>query len=309
MSSFQVIAAGPDRVGESPVWDARLQALWWVDIESQLVRRWTQASGQLMAWRLPERTGCIALADDGRVIAAMESRISAARLGEDGSVVLEDLALMSHPAPGMRFNDGRCDASGRLWVGTMLMEQSQNRALGGLYCLDERGLRGPHVAGLYTSNGSGLSPDGKTFYLSDSHPLSQQVWAFDFDIEHSELSARRSFLDMRQMPGRPDGAAVDSQGNYWICGNDAGQVHCISPQGALLRSLDLPFSKPAMCCFGGPELSRLFVTSIVPADPQLDPQGLGGSVVALQPGVTGLPEPRFSRFPSMACSQPLGHSQ
>lgn len=309
MSSFQVIAAGPDCVGESPVWDARLQALWWVDIESQLVRRWTQATGQLMAWRLPERIGCIALAEDGRVIAAMESRIATARLGEDGSVVLENLALMSHPAPGMRFNDGRCDASGRLWVGTMLMDQSQGLALGGLYCLDERGLSGPHVQGIYTANGSGFSPDGKTFYLSDSHPLSQQVWAFDFDLERGQLSNRQPFLDMCDMPGRPDGAAVDGLGNYWICGNDAGQVHGISPQGALLRSLAVPFSKPAMCCFGGPELSTLFVTSIVPADPRLDPQGLSGSVVALHPGVTGLPEPRFSRFPSQARSSSLGHSQ
>lgn len=309
MSSFQIIAAGPDRVGESPVWDARLQALWWVDIESRLVRRWTQATGALQAWRLPERIGCIALADDGRVIAAMESRIAAARLGEDGSVVLEDLAQIHHPAQGMRFNDGRCDTSGRLWVGTMLMDQAQNRALGGLYCLDERGLSGPHVEGLYTANGSGISPDGKTFYLSDSHPLSQQVWAFDFDVERGQLSGRRPFLDMRDMPGRPDGAAVDSQGNYWICGNDAGQVHCISQQGALLRSLSVPFSKPAMCCFGGPELSTLFVTSIVPADALLDPQGLSGSVVALQPGATGQPEPRYSRFPRMAGRTELRHSQ
>lgn len=302
MSSFQVIATGPDRVGESPVWDVRLQALWWVDIESRRVRRWSQSSGQLMAWSLPERVGCIALAEDGRVIAAMETRISAARLGEDGSVALEDLALATFPAEGIRFNDGRCDARGRLWVGTMLMEQSQNRALGGMYCLDERGLTGPHVEGLYTSNGSGFSPDGKTFYLSDSHPLSQQVWAFDFDVERGELSARRSFLDMRQMAGRPDGAAVDSQGNYWICANDASQVDCISPQGQLLRTAPVPFPKPAMCCFGGPDLGTLFVTSIVPGDPKLDPQGLSGSVVALRPGATGLPEPRFSRFPRMAHS-------
>lgn len=302
MSSFDVIAIGPDCVGESPVWDVRLQALWWVDIESQRVRRWIQATGALQAWTLPERVGCIALADDGRLIAAMESRIAAVQLGDDGSIALQDLALMSYPAPGMRCNDGRCDASGRLWVGTMLMAQSQNRALGGLYCLDERGLSGPHVEGLYTSNGSGFSPDSKTFYLSDSHPLSQQVWAFDFDLERGQLSRRRPFLDMRPMDGRPDGAAVDKQGNYWICANDASQVDCISPQGVLLRSVAVPFPKPAMCCFGGPDLGTLFVTSIVPGDPKLDPQGLSGSVVAIRPGATGLPEPRFSRFPRMARS-------
>lgn len=297
MPAYEVIAIGPDRVGESPVWDARLQALWWVDIEAHRVRRWTQATGELRDWTLPERIGCLALAEDGRVIAAMESRIVAARLGEDGSVALQDLAQLTHPAAGMRFNDGRCDASGRLWVGSMLMDQSQGLALGGLYCLDERGLSGPHVQGLHTANGSAFSPDGRTFYLSDSHPRSQQVWAFDFDLAAGTLSARRSFLDMREMAGRPDGAAVDAQGNYWICANDAGQVDCISPQGVLLRSVAVPFPKPAMCCFGGPDLGTLFVTSIVPAQPA--PGELSGAVVALRPGATGLPEPRFSRFPRL----------
>ena len=297
MPDFQVIAAGPDRVGESPVWDTRLQALWWVDIESHRVRRWTQSTGELKDWTLPERIGCIALAEDGRVIAALEGRIVAAALAEDGSVSLSELARLTHPAPGMRFNDGRCDASGRLWVGSMLMDQSQGLALGGLYCLDERGLGGPHVAGLYTSNGSAFSPDGRTMYLSDSHPRSQQVWAFDFDLATGTLSGRRPFLDMREMAGRPDGAAVDAQGNYWICANDAGQVDCISPQGVLLRSVAVPFAKPAMCCFGGPDLGTLFVTSIVPAQPAGD---LSGAVVALRPGATGLTEPRFSRFPRLA---------
>lgn len=300
--AFQLIARGPDRVGESPIWDDRLRALWWVDIESRSIRRWTQASGALQSWTLPERVGCMALAEDGRVIAAMESRIAAARLDEDGGVALEDLAFISHPAPGMRFNDGRCDATGRLWVGTMVMDMSQGLALGGLYCLDERGLSGPLVEGLFTPNGSAFSPDGRTFYLSDSHPRVQQVWAFDFDAEQGTLSGRRLFLDMQPLPGRPDGAAVDREGRYWICGNDAGQVHCVSPQGQVLRSLQTPFPKPAMCCFGGEGLSTLFVTSIVPADPALDTQGLSGAVVALQPQASGLPEPRFSRFPTMAVS-------
>lgn len=295
---FRLLCRGPDRVGESPVWDGRAQALWWVDIESRAIRRWQQATDRLQSWTLPERIGCIALTDDGRVIAAMERRICAASLHDDGTVTLQELAQITHPVEGMRFNDGRCDASGRLWVGTMVMDMSRGLAVGGLYCLDERGLSGPYVDGLFTPNGSGFSPDGATFYLSDSHPQVQQVWAFDFDLQQGRLAGRRLFLDMRAMPGRPDGAAVDSEGCYWICGNDAGQVHCISPQGHWLRAVSVPFPKPAMCCFGGDGLDTLFVTSIVPADPALDTQGLSGAVVALTPDAVGLPEPRFSRFPA-----------
>ncbi len=298
MSAFELLARGPDRVGESPVWDTRLQALWWVDVEAGRLQRWTAATARHETWTLPERVGCMALTEDGRVIAAMESGVAALTPGPAGVLGLAWLARITHPAPGMRFNDGRCDPQGRLWVGTMVMDGSLASPQGGLYCLDERGLSGPLVTGMVTPNGSAFSPDGRTFYLSDSHPTVQHIWAFDFDGDTGTLSRRRSFVDMRPLPGRPDGAAVDSEGAYWICGNDAGLVHRISPEGVLLKSLAVPFPKPAMCCFGGPDLATLFVTSIVPADPATDTQGPSGAVVALRPGFAGREEPRFTRVPA-----------
>ena len=298
MDDFQIIARGPDRVGESPVWDARTQSLWWVDIESRRIRRWRSADGALSDWTLPERVACIALADDARIIAATESRIVAASLAEDGGVSLQTLARIEHPASGMRFNDGRCDPFGRLWVGTMVMDQALNLAQGGLYCLDERGLTGPHVEGLLTPNGTGLSPDATRFYLSDSHPRSQQIWAFDFEGREGRLSARRLFVDMTALPGRPDGAAVDIEGHYWICASDAGLIHRFSPEGRLVESRAVPFPKPAMCAFGGADMATLFVTSIVPPAQMPDPLGLSGAVIALRVGVPGQIEPRFSRYPA-----------
>ena len=131
-------------------------------------------------------------------------------------------------------------------------------------------------------------------YFSDSHPTVQKIWAFDFDLEQGKAGAGREFVDMTPLPGRPDGAAVDAQGHYWICGNDAGQVHRFSPTGALVSSVQVPVAKPAMCAFGGPQLDVLLVTSIQPAGTAA---GLSGAVFALAVGSRGLPEPRFSRFP------------
>jgi sugar lactone lactonase YvrE len=103
---------------------------------------------------------------------------------------------------------------------------------------------------------------------------------------------------MQPLPGRPDGAAVDSEGCYWICGNDAGQVHRFSPSGILLQSIAVPVSKPAMCAFGGPELRHLFVTSIQPASPAPGfDAALDGTVLVLEPGAQGRPEPLFTQFP------------
>ena len=300
MNPYQTFADVPDRVGESPVWDVRAERLWWVDIEGQCIRSGQPGSAEpVQSWRMPERVGCIALtAVAGQLIAAMESGIAQVSLHPGGDVDWHWLAQICHPAPGMRFNDGRCDASGRLWVGTMVMDMSLASPQGGLYCLDERGLTGPHVTGLLTPNGLGMSPDGRTLYLSDSHPQVQKIWAFDLDMSQGLLSRQRLFVDMKDWPGRPDGAAVDAQGRYWICANDAGQIHVFDAQGQWTQSLTLPMPKPAMCAFGGADLDQLFVTSIIPAQTPEATRGSSGAVIALQPGVRGLAEPVFSRFPA-----------
>jgi sugar lactone lactonase YvrE len=296
MSQYQLFSKGPYKVGESPIWDGLARCLWWVDIESQCIHR-AGLDESHNSWTLPEKVGCIALASDGRIIAAMETQIAALNLQHDGQFEMTCLAQVKHPAMGMRFNDGRCDPSGRFWVGTMVMDMGKASNLGALYCLDERGLTGPYLAGLYTPNGMAFSADGQKMYLSDSHPLAQKVWTFEFDIQSGELKHRQLFVDMNDMPGRPDGAAQDSHGSYWVCANDGGMVYCFNAAGELIQFLPVPFPKPAMCAFGGENLDQLFVTSIVPADMSLDTHGLSGSVVILEPGVRGLPEPLFSRFP------------
>jgi sugar lactone lactonase YvrE len=291
-----VLSSSRDRVGESPVWSVAEQALYWVDIEGRCIRRFDWSSQTQQTWTLPERVGCMALSSRRTVIAAMETGVFEVRLADNPVPRL--LASVRHASPHMRFNDGRVDASGRLWVGSMQMDMSLASTDGALYCLDENGLSAPKVSGLITPNGSAFSPDGKRMYLSDSHPLRQSVWTFDFDVRSAGLTNRQQWVDMRSLPGRPDGAAVDAEGRYWICGNDAGVVHCFTPEGALLRSVAVPVSKPAMCAFGGPELDMLFVTSITPSAPVEGFDAcLDGAVFAIRPGVCGRAEPVFSRFP------------
>jgi len=205
---------------------------------------------------MPERVGCIALSTRSTAIAAMETGVYEVALADPPVLTL--LASAEHARPHMRFDDGRCDASGRLWVGSMHMDMSLACTDGALYCLDEHGLGAPKLQGLITPNGSAFSPDCRRMYLSDSHPSRQTIWTFDFDLASAALTQRQSWVDMRPLPGRPDGAAVDAEGCYWICGNDAGLVHRFSPEGVLLRSLAVPVSKPAMCAFGGPQLAHLF---------------------------------------------------
>jgi sugar lactone lactonase YvrE len=283
-------------VGESPVWSVAEQALYWSDIPNKALLRWRE-DGSVTRWTLPEMAGCIAADGQGGWIAAMETGVFRLALpAAGGAAGAARLAPVRHASAGMRFNDGRCDRQGRLLAGTMVMDMGLARADGVLYALIDRGLQALEP-GFITPNGMAFSPDGRTMYLSDSHPDVQQVWAYDYDTATGTPHDRRPFIDMRALPGRPDGAAVDADGCYWICGNDAGLVHRFTPEGRLDRSLAVPVKKPAMCAFGGAGLDTLFVTSIRPGGDLAD-QPLAGGLFALRPGVRGLAEPACTVFPT-----------
>jgi sugar lactone lactonase YvrE len=146
----------------------------------------------------------------------------------------------------------------------------------------------PQVSGLIVQNGLAWSPDGKTMYLSDSHASSRLIWAFDYDINSGTPSRRRVFADLHAYRGRPDGAAMDVDGCYWSCANDAGCLLRFTPAGKLDRVIELPLRKPSMCAFGGDRLETMIVTSISLNGPADD--AAAGLVLRLNPGVAGMPE-------------------
>ena len=281
-------------VGESPVWRAAEQALYWVDIPARKLFRIAIDSGEISQWQAPEMLGCIAPCGLGKSwVAGAETGVVLLEPGPQGHLGFDRLAMVDHAAPGMRFNDGRCDRQGRFLAGTMMMNITPSPRNGCVYSYQKSSGLKKLLDGFITPNGMAFSPDGRTMYLSDSHPSRQSVWVFDYDIESGTPSNRRLFIDMNPLPGRPDGAAMDVDGCYWICGNDAGLIHRFTPQGKLDRSLPVPVKKPAMCTFGGANMDTLFVTSIRPEGIDLSDQPLAGGVFALYPGVRGLPEPAF----------------
>ena len=281
-------------VGESPTWSAAEGVWYWVDIPAKRVWRLDGSTGARRYWTTSEMVACIAAKANGGLIAGMETGIFSLSLGEAQAAVETRLAApVAGLGEGMRFNDGRCDRQGRFWSGTMFMDMSAARTVGELYRYDTaRGISAPMVSQLITQNGLAFSPDGRTMYLSDSHPSRRIVWAFDYDIADGVPTGQRVFADLANEAGRPDGAAVDSDGCYWICGNDGSSVMRFAPDGKLDRRIEVPMLKPSMCAFGGKDLDTLMVTSIASGKPE-DAEW-GGSVVLLRPGVKGMAETPFA---------------
>ena len=293
------ITAEPDLLGESPFWHPHEQRLYWVDIPDRRLARAAvqglQVRGAVEHWPLPEEPGCIAPVQGGGLVMALRSGIYLAR---DWGGPLHKLADAPYDTSKQRFNDGKCDAQGRFWVGSLY--EPRDQALGVLYMLDAQGLH-PMMDGVTTANGLAWSPDGRTAYWADT--AAHRVRALDVEPATGQLSNPRLLCQMAPKPpgwfwgslspygGRPDGAAVDEQGGYWSAQYEGGRLLRLSPAGQVLAELPTPVPCPTMPCFGGPDLKTLFITTSRHgrSSEELARHPGAGSVFAMRVEVPGLP--------------------
>lgn len=252
---WQTAISQPSELGESPFWHPDEQRLYWVDIPARQVCRSTLTDGVVERWTLPSEPGCIAPArsggqSTGLVIALRDGIYRARHWGCE--LVL--LAPALHDPATSRFNDGKADPLGRFWAGTIYEPRDAARAQ--LFSLDGRNGRTPFLevkfAGATTANGLAWSPDATTLYWTDTP--SHAVRAWDWDAASNTLNRERVFHAWPGKPegwqpgmsgygGRPDGAAVDAQGNYYVAMYEGGRLLKLSPAGELLAE----FAVPAAC--------------------------------------------------------------
>jgi sugar lactone lactonase YvrE len=285
--SVQCVADVHAVLGEGPVWVAREQALYWVDVNGRTIFRLTEP-GELSRWPTPFRVGCLVPRISGGFIAGTDQGIA------EADFATGRLRIVVNPEerlPENRFNDGKVDRQGRFWVGSM--DDKERQASGTLYRFD-RDLSGTPVdRGYRVTNGPAFSPSGDTLYENDS--ARQVTYAFDLDSDGNATN-RRAFLQFDEGDGFPDGMTVDSEGCLWIAFWDGWCIRRFSPEGELLRTVEVPVARPTSCAFGGPNLDRIYVTS---ASRDLDETALAmqpkaGGLFMVTPGVRGLEEVPFA---------------
>jgi sugar lactone lactonase YvrE len=280
------------QLGECPLWSAAEQRLYWVDIDGRSVCRFDPASGTNENLAVPGRPGSIALTGTpGRLLVAIEGRLGILDWGaRDGE--WREWREIEPEQTGNRFNDGRCDAAGRFWVGSM-HQSEDGRATGSLYRVDADGTVASFRTDVGVPNALAFSPDGRTMYWADTHR--DVVWAYDYDIDDGVPSRERVFLDFRDLPGRPDGACVDEDGGYWIACVFGSAVLRATPDGRVDRIIPVPVAKPTMTAFGGPERTTLYITTIGGGGSHpLDPDPAAGGLFALETDRRGLAEWPFA---------------
>ena len=281
-----------DLVGEGPVWDAREQALYWVDSLKPVLRRLHPATGAERVWPLPSPIGSFALAEPGSLLVALRDGFHALDL-DSGET--RPLALPEADDLGVRFNDGRMDRGDGFVCGTLRTEIREIPA-GKLYRFGPDGRVDVLATQLSIANAVCFSPDGLTLYYTDS--LQEMIWACPYDPLTGSAGERRVFTDVRALTGSgADGAVTDSEGGLWVALPQVGKVGRFAQTGVLDALIDTPTPYPSCPAFGGPALDVLYVTSLSDSGPRvpLAPHPEAGKLIAIHGlGVTGIEEPRFS---------------
>ncbi|HEX4857099.1 MAG TPA: SMP-30/gluconolactonase/LRE family protein [Limnobacter sp.] len=260
----------------------------WLDIESQLLYCLNSTNvfdaglGKLQQVSLPDEIACILpTAKAGRLVG----------LGRQGGWLIENGTATHYlPAPfnsGLqRFNDGRADSEGRIWISTLV--DARTPADAGLYCITS-GRAELKVPELIVGNGLAFSPTGDCAFLSDTRH--RCIWRFSYNSSTGELGDRTLVRHYTEGTARPDGACFSRDGSYWVAILEGYRLDRYSSAGDLIESIEIPLARPTMPCFGGADGKTLLVCGAKPAGEFQNKPGFEStSLIACETGFQGMPE-------------------
>jgi sugar lactone lactonase YvrE len=271
-------------LGEGPVYDARDDAVYFVDIKTPRLHRLSLRDNARTSWDMPEPIGWVLpRATKPGFIAGFKSGFAA--------LTLDPFEITKIGSPEAdretnRLNDAKVDARGRIWAGSM--DDEEKRASGALYRLDASLKWSCMDDGYRVANGPTFSPDGATLYHTDS--ARRVVYRFALSPD-GLISDRREFVRFDESWGYPDGMTTDSEGGVWIAHWDGARVSRFTPEGKLDRAIPLPISRPTSCVFAGAASDRMFVTS---ASIGREDEPLAGALFEVDAGVRGAPSFAFA---------------
>jgi D-xylonolactonase len=235
------------------LWSPRRESLFWVDILHSTVHEWSPAKPGTRHHRLPEMVGwIIECRSQDRFIVGLRTGFAQLRLDP------VHIELLGSPSSvqNTRLNDGKADARGRIFAGTMAV--TADEPVGNLYRLDPDGSM--HLAdhGYTIPNGPAFSNDGRLLYHTDS----ARGLIFRFPLnDDGTLGPRSVFLEFPPEWGKPDGMTIDAEDHLWVAHWGMSCVSRFAPGGERTTTVRLPTPQITSCTFGGPQLDRLFVTS------------------------------------------------
>lgn len=275
-------------LGEGPTWDERNQRLFWVDIIGKTLQSYSVQTDHLQAWSFSEFVTTVVPINKEKVIMTMHNGVYIFNL------ITEELALLAKPIDNLdiRFNDGKCDANGRLWAGTMGVHGQKDK--GKLYCFSSDGSMEEKVSPVTISNGLAWNKENDVMYYIDTPK--KRVAAYDFDLQTSEVALRDYVIIIPEGEGAPDGMTIDEEGMLWIAHYGGWKVSRWDPStGNQLDEISVPCSNVTSCTFGGKGLNELFITTARQGleEEELKKQPYAGGIFRVETNIRGGTSYRF----------------
>lgn len=284
MNKPELVVDAKALLGEGPSWDEEKQLLYWVDIPNQNIYVYNPASNTHKIINTGQYVSTIVPRNSGGLILAMHHGFYALDIDTEVLTLLVD---PESDKPSNRFNDGKCDVYGRLWAGTMAIDESLHK--GALYCLEKDLSVKKVLDGVSISNGTAWDKENKTMYYIDTP--TKQVVAFDFDIKIGSISNKRVIINIPEGEGFPDGMNIDQEGMLWIAHWEGAQISRWNPEtGKKIDSISVPATRVTSCVFGGENLDELYITTarVGMSEEEIEKHPHAGGIFKVKPGVKGV---------------------
>jgi sugar lactone lactonase YvrE len=277
------------QLGEGAFWNHQTQEFFWIDIEGKQFHIYDPKTKNNRSFTTPSRIGTVVPSGEQEALIALEDGMYTINT-QSGEIKL--FSAVEADRPDNRFNDGKCDPAGRLWVGSMGLGQGSKKA--NLYKIDGEGTATKMLDSITISNGIVWTRDHRTMYYIDT-PTSK-IMAYDYDKISGTISNEKVAVEVPKSLGYPDGMAIDENDMLWVGlwnGNGVANFNPIT--GKLISKIEVPAHNVTACAFGGTNLDTLFITTasvdMTPEEQIAFPDA--GSVFLAVPGVRGVESHHF----------------
>lgn len=270
-------------LGEGALWNYKTQELYWVDIEGKEFNHYDPFTGENKAIAMPSRIGTVVPVDSQFVLTALEDGVYRTNIESGSSELYVD---MKDQLKGKRLNDGKCDPTGRFWVGSMHLEQKKGEAK--LFTINHEMQVNIKIDSVTISNGIVWTADKSTMYYIDT-PTSE-IKSYAYDNATSQISNGKVVVSISKDLGFPDGMTIDSEGMLWVGMWNGNAVLRFDPRtGKVIQTIEVPAHNVTSCAFGGENLDELYITTarVDMTEGELQKYPLSGSVFKVKPGVQG----------------------
>ena len=271
-------------LGEGAIWNYKTQELYWIDIEGRQLNIYNPKSKINKVLKTESRIGTVVPFTEDEALIALENGVHKIDIQTGKSNLFTD---MKSELLGSRLNDGKCDPSGRFWVGSMHLEQETGKA--NLYTITSENILQKKINSVTISNGIVWTSDKKTMYYIDT-PTST-IKEFDYNNETGEISNGKIAVKIPIKFGFPDGMTIDEENMLWVGMWNGNAVIRFNPKtGKVISKIEVPAHNITSCAFGGENLETLYITSarIDMTEEELIKYPLAGSLFSINPGVKGV---------------------